>query len=518
MLSLRPYQKECLEAIKDLHSKGKYRQLVSLPTGAGKTVVFANLIKETGLRTLVLAHTCELLEQSKDKIQMICPSLEIGIVNSQNKQFTTPVVVSSIQSARIPENLLALRAQDFELLVYDECHHACSDGARSVLDVLGFGKGTNQLLVGFSATPFRHDGKGLGEVFDVISYKKTIKEMISEQYLCSPKGLKIATEVDFSSIKTIDGDFQNSSLSLIMDTPEMNKIIVDAYLNHAKGIQTICFTVNVQHAINLAELFRSSGVSSEAIYGTMPLEERISLLNKYRSGEVQVLCNCQILTEGFDAPETACVIVARPTKSKGLYQQMVGRGLRLWPNKRECIILDCIDKSHSICSSAILAMDSESEKISKEENSENKKEIFEKLPEKLNPKLKAAIINFDPLGESFNWEKIGNSYFMRGAGIQLNIIPQDNYYNVFLSKGFAEEKIAHGLSFEYAFAAAEDFAKKNRKLFVVSDKEAAWRNLPISEKQKALLRSYRYRGGVDQLTRGQASDLIGSGVLRSARQ
>lgn len=521
MLTLRPYQRECLEAIHKLHSQGKHRQLISLPTAAGKTIVFSHLIKQVGGRTLVLAHTCELLDQARDKIKMVCPGLEVGLVNSRSKCFDAPVVISSVQAASVPANLANLAAQGFDLVIADECHHFAAESPRKVLSHLGFGEGTTRLLTGFSATCFRADGdgKGLGEVFDIVAYERSIKEMIDDGYLCTPRGLKIATDIDFSKVKTADGDFQAASLAKIMDTPEMNEIVVNAYRDNAGNSSAICFGVNVEHAIRLSEQFSSAGISSKAIYGEMPRQERAAILNEYLSGSITVLCNCHMLTEGFDAPHTSCVIVAKPTRSRGLYQQMVGRGLRLWPNKRECLVLDCNDKNHSICSAALLVRDSEVSST-KKQIAEEKKEILDKLPAKLNQKLKAAIINFDPLGESFTWEHEGKTYFMRGCGkLRLEIIPQGDTYQVTCANsaiGQENRLVASGLSFEYAFAAAEDFAKANRQLFVVSDMGAPWRDLPITDRQVALIRSRGYRAGIENLNRGQASTIIASGALKRA--
>jgi superfamily II DNA or RNA helicase len=516
-LRLRPYQQDCLNAIATSFHKGQNRQLISLPTGAGKTVVFANLIKERNERALILAHTSELIEQAKDKIKMICPGLDIGIVNAQNKQFEAPVVVSSIQSQSAGKlnNLERLAEQGFKLAVADECHHFAAKHTRNILKQLGFDKGTDRLLVGFTATPFRNDGRGLAEVFDTIFYQKDIKQMIEEGYLCQPNGLKITTDLDLSQIKTVDGDFQISSLSQVMDTLELNKIAVDAYLENAAGKPAICFGVNVQHAKNLAALFQSQGIISKAIYGSMPREERTNILKEYENGSLQVLCNCQILTEGFDAPQTECVIIARPTKSKGLYQQMVGRGLRLWPNKKECLILDFCDQNHSICNAFTLLQEGNQEEEKTGNNS--KISLLYSLPPKFNQKLKSAIINFDPLGESFTWHKDGSVHFMKGINkSRIEILPQpeERYQVVYINDLGSHHLIAENLSFDYGFATAEDFAKENRHLFVLSDKEAAWRDMPITEKQQTIIRSCGYRAGIENLTRGQASILIGSGALR----
>lgn len=143
--------------------------------------------------------------------------------------------------------------------------------------------------------------------------------MIAHGYLCKPNGLKIATDLDLTSVSMADGDFQALSLAKVMDTPELNSLVVDSYIKSGCNCQTICFSVTVQHATNLAKAFIASGILAQVISGAMGLEERANVLKGYREGRVQILCNCQVLTKGFDAPETACIIVAKPTRSRLLY-------------------------------------------------------------------------------------------------------------------------------------------------------------------------------------------------------
>jgi ATP-dependent helicase IRC3 len=513
-LKLRPYQQDCLDAICKLHAQGANRQLVNLPTGSGKTIVFGSLIAQTGKRTLVLAHTTELLEQARDKILMLCPDVGVGLVNGQNKEFDSHVVVASIQSAMRPANLEILKSQGFDLCIADECHHFAAETQRQILNDLGFGKGTSRLLAGFTATAFRSDEKGLGEVFDVIAYQKTIKEMISDGYLCRPNGLRIATDLDLTTVTMVDGDFQALSLARVMDTPEINGLVVNSYLKSGCHCQTICFSVTVQHATNLAKAFNASGVLAQVISGAMGCEERASVLKDYRAGRVQVLCNCQVLTEGFDAPETACIIVAKPTRSKLLYQQMIGRGLRLWPNKRECVILDFCDRSHSLRSSHELLLDAECETAKDEQPEKN--DVLARLPPQLNSKLKAAILAFDPLGESFTWERDAKGYFLRAGGtarLEILTVPGGDLNRVIFMRGSETQIVADGFPFEYAFGAAEDFARTNRQAFTVSDRQAPWRDSPATEKQISYIRKHGFKSGLKELSRGQASDLIASGAL-----
>jgi ATP-dependent helicase IRC3 len=511
-MNLRNYQRECIDSILNFYAQGKNRLLVSLPTGSGKTVVFSQLTRELNQRTLILAHTSELLLQAKEQLLMMNVSLSVGLVDADHKEFGLPVVVSSIQAASVPANLKKLQEQNFQVLIFDECHHSPANNARKVLDVLGFGKKTSKLLVGFTATAFRSDKKGLGEIFDTVAYERGIKEMIADGFLVPPRGYKIATDLDLSAIKTIDGDYQQASLAQVMDTDAMNKLVIDSYIRIAANKKTLCFGASVQHAEHLSKEFKQRGISAEVIHGSMPKESRTAILERYKTGDLQVLSNCQLLTEGVDLPLTECVILAKPTRSKALYQQIVGRGLRLWPNKKEAIILEFNDKAHSLCNVTQLLSDGEIQTAVRTKQSHT-----QEIPSQLNPKLKAALVSHDPLGESFTWEKgENNTYVLRGTNnctLEISQISLEKYQVIFSSED--ERKcIASNLNFEWAFSSAEDWAKQNRRLFVFSDKDAEWRRLPISDKQKNIFKSRGFKAGIDQLTRGQASTLISSGSLK----
>jgi ATP-dependent helicase IRC3 len=516
-LPLRDYQQDCLDAILSKYQEGVHRQLVSMATGAGKTVVFSHIIRRLECPTLVIAHTNELLGQARDKIRMVCPELDVGIVNGSIKELDSHVVVASIQSARQPETLHKLIERDFELLIYDECHHSASDTSKEVLSKLGFDGITNKLLVGFTATPFRQDERGLAEVFDEIVFEKSIGELIEEGYLCPPRGIRVAINLDLREVAQSQGDYSSKGMSLVMDTQELRGLAVRAYQEHAEGIPAIVFTCSVGHAKRLERDFKTMGVVAETIHGEMPRSERERILSGYKRGDIQVLCNCQVLTEGFDAPQTSCVIVARPTKSKGLYQQMVGRGLRKHPNKNDCVVIDFNDRAHTLCNAATLLRDAEVAEQQEKERQQREREILEDVPDRLNKKLKSAYVRANLFSESFNWTQEGNHYLLKGTdGFELWIGERDGLYKVVTRHGSQIGTLAEDLNFEYAFAAAEDYAAQHRELFILSDKGAAWRDLPISEKQKLIFRSKGYRAGVDHLTRGQASDLIASGALRRA--
>lgn len=517
-LKLRPYQEECLDAIKHHYAQGINRQLIHMATGSGKTVVFAHLISQLNRKTLVLAHTVELLEQAKEKIQMICPNLDVGIVQAGKKEFDSDIVISSIQSASREGTLENLQRQGFTLCVYDEAHRSASESGRHVLSELGFLCESNEkLLLGCTATPFRQGPKGLSAVFEKVTFSKSVKDLLASGYLCKPVGIKIKSDLDLATIQTENGDFKTEALASYMNTPQMNEMVVNAFVERAADRKTVCFSVTVSHAQNLAEAFRSRGISSEAIHGDMSPDERLNLLERFKSGQIRVLTNCQILVEGFDAPDISCVIVAKPTQSKGLFIQMAGRGLRLFPNKRDCLILDFGSKSHNLCGTAALLDDvGESQKKQKPESKIT--EFAQKLPPSINKKLRAAIIEFDPLGDEFVWAQDGQTFSLKGFSDKvLKIFPKaDGRFNVaFFDSKTSYRTIAENLMFEYAFSIAEEFAKSNRGLFAVSDLVASWRQLPISDKQKNLFNSFGYRSGIEELTRGQAALIISSGVLRN---
>ena len=524
-LPLRSYQKECIENILKNYSNNKNRLIINLPVASGKTVIFSHLIsqfRKPDYQVLVLAHTNELLEQAKNKIQMIIPGASVGIVNQDSKEFDKDIIVCSIQSACRDNNLVELCKRNIKLVICDEAHHYATKTARKVLDALGFGKdiAKDKLLCGFTATPFRNKSEyGLGEVFTEITFERTIQQMIEDKWLVPPRAIKIMNDLDLSLVETSENDFNAPSLAKILDTPDMVQKAIDAYLKDAKGRKAIAFGCTVQHAMNLANCFMAHGIKAATVYGDMHKDERSKILKQYADGEIDVITNCAVLTEGFDAPQTDCIIIARPTKSAILFTQIIGRGLRLFPNKVDSIILDFGSEMHEVLNLAVLLDDAVTIKQVKEEK--EVKAFMDDLPKDLNQNLKAAIArcNFDPLNVVFKWKKIGMGYWLKGINCTLKVMPDNERWAVILFKtnlprkdhfspDSSVEYVTKGLSFEYAFPYADNWATENRKLFILSDKEAAWRKLPISEGQIKALNNKRFRAGLDKLTRGQAATIL----------
>lgn len=345
----RPYQVDAIKALTAGWTGLNNRLAVVLPTGAGKTVVFANLISEMldqldGRRALVIAHREELIKQAADKIRAVRPDLRIGVVKAERDDHQdVDVIVASIQTLAVERRRNAIG--DIGMVIVDECHHAA---ARTYMEVLRhFGAWDGVPVAGFTATMTRTDG-GLAEVWQEVVFTLDILEMIEDGYLCDVRGKRITVPgLDLDSVKTRNGDLQEGQLGQALDDSGAAEVVAEAYRLHAGDRPGVVFTPTVETAQSMAEAFTAAGIPAAAVWGDMPKDDRAAVLEQYKAGTVRVLTNCMVLTEGFDAPWTSCVVIARPTKSAGLYCQMVGRALRLSPEtgKTDALVLDVMGAS-----------------------------------------------------------------------------------------------------------------------------------------------------------------------------
>jgi superfamily II DNA or RNA helicase len=331
----RPYQVACDRAIKQALAESP-STLAVLATGLGKTVIFAHAARDWPGRVLVLAHRDELIRQAAQKIHAItgeAPAIEMADERSPEDAFCRPrVVVSSVQTMCRPKRQQRFRPADFGLLVIDEAHHAV---ARSYRDVIAYFRQAPGLrLLGVTATPKRTDRLAMGQLFDSVCYEYGIEAAIEDGWLVPVRqqAVKVAG-LDFSAVKSIAGDFHEGELDRILSEEKVLHACAAPAAELVGCAPTLVFCVSVAHAKLMAAVLKRyrHGAQAVALDGTTPRDERARVVDAYKRGEIQFLCNCGLFLEGFDAPTTAAIVMARPTKSLALYTQILGRGTRPLP-------------------------------------------------------------------------------------------------------------------------------------------------------------------------------------------
>lgn len=347
---LRDYQKEAITAI-DKMSINK-PSLIVVPTGGGKTVIMADVAARNKSRTLIILPSTELREQTIDKLKSTDPALDIGSVQGSLDEVSNKIVCSTRQSLTHGKSTRIermLKYGGFGLIIFDEAHQACSQ----IIKVLSKMDISESKVLGFTATPFSKD---ITNVFKEILYNKDILYMIDNSYLVEPKVLQISTKTNLAGVKTIAGEFNQRELELTINNEYRNDLIVKAYVQFASDRKhTLVFASGIEHCEDLTKEFRKQGIKCKNIDSTLSKENRENILEEYKTGKINVLCNVGVLTTGFDDPQTNCIIYARPTNSKILFTQILGRGLRIFEGKTDCLVMDFKD----VCSSHDL-MDMES--------------------------------------------------------------------------------------------------------------------------------------------------------------
>lgn len=356
MMTLRPYQYEAKQAVLEQWSEGINKVLAVLPTGTGKTILFSAVTEECvrqGKRVLILAHRGELLDQAADKLMK---STGLGCAVEKAEQSCLGswyrVVVGSVQTLMREKRLSSFSHDYFNTIIIDEAHHAVSDSYQRVLE--HFPKAQ---VLGVTATPDRGDMKNLGSVFESLAYEYTLPQAIKEGYLSPIKAVTIPLTLDLSGVSTQAGDFKASDIDTALD-PYLYQI-ADEMLKYCKERKTVVFLPLVKTSQKFCGILNSKGFCAAEVNGESP--DRAEILADFDSGKYNVLCNSMLLTEGWDCPSVDCVIVLRPTKVRGLYCQMVGRGTRLCEGKTELLLLDFLwhTERHELCRPAHLICSSE---------------------------------------------------------------------------------------------------------------------------------------------------------------
>lgn len=342
ILKPRPYQREAIDAVFRAWDSGVRRPAVVLATGLGKTHVFSHLIAErTGLRSIILVHRDELASQAADKIRSIAPGLSVGVVKAQDNDIYADVMICSVQTiAREGRRRTLVAAQKSAgpvgLLVTDEVHHCPSKSYQDIYADFPEAK-----WLGVTATLERGDGVGLGSQVDEVVFSRSVLWGIKHGYLVQPRAFtEDASGLDLKSVKRSGGDYSAGDLGRALEEAEVAESLPAVWKEHAADRPTLVFTPTVATAHGTAEAFRSAGITSAVVSGETPREERRRIFDDFRTGKVTVLCNCMVLTEGFDAPWASCAVIARPTRSRPLYAQMVGRVLRPWQGKTDAVVIN----------------------------------------------------------------------------------------------------------------------------------------------------------------------------------
>lgn len=333
-LALKPRQRAARDAVFAKLAQGVARQLVALPTGTGKTVLACDIAREFP-RALFLCHRQELVAQTARTMNRLDPDRAQGVI-VQGEHRIAAFTVGMMQT--VHRRLDRIDPTAFDLIVIDEAHHAAAKTWRAVADHF-----RPRLRLGLSATPERADGAKLSNLFDEIVYQMSIVDAVDEGLLSPPTCLLCRTATDLSDVRTLGGDLHEGQLQELVNTPRRNRYVVSKYKQHATGRRAVAFTAGVQHARDLAAEFDDAGITADWVSGDDP--DRADKLAAFSAGTITVLCNAMILTEGWDDPGVEAVLMARPTKARSLYAQMIGRGLRLNDGKRDCLIVDFVDNS-----------------------------------------------------------------------------------------------------------------------------------------------------------------------------
>lgn len=525
-MDLRPYQIEALQAIDDYEARGIRRQLLVLPTGTGKTIVFSHLNR---FPLLVLAHREELLEQAAEKIRLANPEVSVEIEQGQRYSGRSDVVVASVPTLgrANSERLSVFERGYFRCVVIDEAHHAAAPTYRRVLDYFD-----GALRIGVTATPQRGDNVRLDDVFEEVVYFKEIKEMISDGWLAPLVGYRINSNCDIGGVATRAGDFATDDLAEAVNTEVRNKLAVRAYRELVDGKKCLVFCVDVAHARSMSDAFHADGISSAHVVGSTEPETRKKVLDDFRNGRIRVLTNCEVLTEGFDDPSVEAILMARPTQSQLLYTQIVGRGTRLSPGKEACVIIDIADTTRNkipiglptlfglppgfdpdgddILSTAGRFETLKEKSPSSASQVRNLLEIeqaFERIDLFTPPPPDPTLLEFSQL----IWLGAGPERYVLGISASESLVLAGDalgIYQVVLNRrGDSDESLAASGDLKEAFSLADNWVRNNRAdRLVLLDSAVPWRSDAPTEKQVKWLKKF----GVphEHLSKGEASQIL----------
>ncbi len=398
MLALRPYQAEGVDAVFSEWRRGIARTALVWATGLGKTVAFTSVARRhleavPHGKVLALAHTTELVDQMISKFASIAPGMRVGRVQANANETLAKIVCASVQTLRSEARRRMIRG--VTLVIVDECHHAVASTYLAILRHYGCMEepgfdGSRAVTLGCTATMMRADDKALGAVWQSIAHHRGIAEGIRDGFLVRPTGLHVQVDdLDLSRVQISGGDYQAGQLGAAIENSMAPAAIAKAVAEHASSRKTLVFTPTVGAAEVVADALRASGRPVGVVHGGLAAGPRKAVLDEFRATPGAILANCMVLTEGFDHPEADCAVIARPTRSKGLYIQIAGRVLRPWPGKTDALLLDVVGAStqHSLMTGVSLFGDvpTETNKIKQTPDQDGESPEWDEPVEELAP-------------------------------------------------------------------------------------------------------------------------------------
>lgn len=539
-MTLRPYQSEALDKIEDALKRDVRRQLGVAATGLGKTIMFSALAEKMNTPTLILAHRDELISQAVEKLVHVWPDADIGVVKAERNEWDKPVVVASVQTLSRASRLSQIPPHQFKLIVTDEAHHAKANSYKAIYTYFGVGEENGPFHLGVTATPDRGDGKGLDEIFDEVVFNYDLLWGIRAGYLSDMRGLRIyLKDLDTKSIKVSKGDYEAGSAGQALEDANAPEQIVKAWMEHGENRKTVAFLPTVETARQTAAEFAANGVSVATVSGETPLEERRDMLARFENGEIKVMTNCMVLTEGFDAPDVSCIIMARPTKARSLYAQCVGRGSRRHPDKTDCLIMDVcgVTALNLVTIPSLFGIEKEDDFEAAEKTVAEA--VMEQEEEKIRQgKLTAQAVELfkKALDSPIAWvafDHYGRKSYTCGMGQQAGVMviehlggddaEQWHCYVRWAEKDKPEldnlrqfgngewyRTLITNVELEMTLGIGEDYIRKNAiQTFV--NRDAKWRKTPPTEKQIELAGKLGIRG-YREMNKGELSEAITSAL------
>lgn len=337
-LKLKEHQQQALDSLAQMRDNHETIALLYHATGTGKTVTAVSDAKRFGKRTLFLAHTHELVDQAEHNFRELWNEVSVGKFTDGIKEADAFVVCGSIQSVAL--NLEMFRENDFGYIIIDEAHHASADSYQKILAYF-----KPEFTLGLTATPERADDKNIIDIFKNTAHKLDIQTAVEIGELTPVRCIRIHTNIDLTKVRFNSVQYNIRDLESKIFVPERNTLIVDTFMEYVSTKRTVIFCASVKHAEEIAEMIRERGVNAYAVSGSMKSSERREYLAKFQKGEIKALCACDLLNEGWDCPETEVLFMARPTMSKVLYTQQLGRGMRLAEGKECLLVFDFVDNA-----------------------------------------------------------------------------------------------------------------------------------------------------------------------------